>query len=82
MSGKVAGKVHHQRECAWCHGGIASDRPVFLVAEKSGGIVGPFHAGCAARLAMEAKKHPDHNWVEGAASFGKVLPAREETLPW
>lgn len=70
-----------QRQCAWCHTGISDRRPVFLVSDGTGQIVGPFHAGCAERLRLEVKK-------KGAAALGNGdsyhlwgrIP-REETLP-
>lgn len=71
----------HQRTCMWCHSGIAEQRPVFLVGTDNGAIVGPFHAGCAERLKIEAQKRPGSNWLKGASEFGTWPSIREETLP-
>lgn len=70
-----------QRLCLWCKAGIAATRPVFLVTDYGGRILGPFHAGCADRLKMQAAKQPDTNWLKGAAEFGTWPTVREETLP-
>lgn len=82
MKRKTPGRVYHQRECAYCKGGIAEQRPVFLVGLHNGDLVGPLHAGCARKVSDEARRkvldptfHP-----ETAERFGR-LP-REETLPW
>lgn len=70
------------KRCVGC-GGILSMRrcPTFLTVD-TGAIVGPFHAGCAERKLLEARKRPDPNWLKGAAQYGNVRPGREETLPW
>lgn len=82
MSRKVAGKVYHQRQCAYCRGGIADVRPVFVVAQTDGRILGPFHAGCAAKLVEQAKRGAEWGPME-AENLGQIVPkAREETLPW
>lgn len=70
-----------QRECLWCKAGISEQRPVFLVADDSGAILGPFHAGCAERLKLQKKRNPDSNLLKGAAEFGTWPSVREETLP-
>lgn len=70
-----------QRQCLWCHAGIAETRPVFLVTDYGGRILGPFHAGCAERLKLQATKQPDTNWLKGAAEYGTWPTVREETLP-
>lgn len=82
MIRKTAGRVHHQRECAYCHGGIAEQRPVFLVHTPSGAIVGPYHAGCAAKEVEAAKKAGPASWepTTKVERFGQM--PREETLPW
>lgn len=74
-------KPGKQRQCLWCHAGIAETRPVFLVTDYGGRILGPFHAGCAERLKMQAAKQPDTNWLKGAAEYGTWPTVREETLP-
>lgn len=82
MRRKTAGRVHHQRECAYCHGGIAEVRPVWLLGLKGGQIVGPYHAGCAAKLAAQIRRQGEANTVVGIGvkEYGRV--PREETLPW
>lgn len=82
MSRKVAGRVHHQRECAYCHGGIAEQRPVFLLASETGAIMGPFHAGCAEKLKLAVNQLREMPDVPGATNYGTILKPREETLPW
>lgn len=71
-----------QRQCAWCAHGIAENRPVFLLSPVGGHIVGPFHAGCAERIVLLARKRREIPEVPGATNYGTVLDAREETLPW
>lgn len=70
------------RRCAWCHGPMSDQRPSTLIAVEGGELLGPFHAGCAERLKIEAEKRPDSNWIKGATSYGRILPGSEETLPW
>lgn len=82
MSLKTAGRVHHQRECAYCHGGIAEQRPVFLVADPNCNIVGPYHAGCAAKLVMRYRNKLNPEDIPGQFQGLIVGPPREETLPW
>lgn len=70
------------KRCIGC-GGILSMRrcPVFLIDELHQ-IVGPYHSGCAERVAMDARRR--HKKVPrgfGSNIYG-WLPAREETLPW
>lgn len=55
--------------------------PTFL-ALPSGEVIGPFHAGCAERKVLDARRHRGVIEVSEALSFGNVNPAREETLPW
>lgn len=84
MTGKRRRTVPHfeQKLCFWCHYPISERRPHVLLTAPDNTIVGPFHAGCAERLRLEAQKRPETNWLKGAASYGRVLPGREETLPW
>lgn len=70
------------KSCIRCGGAMSRTRPPTLLATPDGAIVGPFHAGCAERVKMEAERNPKSNWLMGAAEYGRVLPAREETLPW
>lgn len=82
MKRKTAGRVNHQRECAYCHGGIAETRPVFLVTLPDGWIVGPYHAGCASKVAAEYKRSEDGvaKELQRAEKFGQMW--QQETLPW
>lgn len=70
------------RTCVWCHVAIAEKRSPVLLTTDTNQIVGPFHAGCAERIRLQAKRNPDTNWLIGAAHYGKLLEKREETLPW
>lgn len=82
MKRKAGGRVHHQRECFYCKGGIAEQQPVFLVGMPSGSIVGPFHAGCAEKVKLRARDALENGEL-GAEEFGRfLLKPREETLPW
>jgi hypothetical protein len=71
-----------QRICAFCSHGIAEARPVFLVATVAGEIQGPYHAGCAAKLAMVHKGTAVQAKTLGGQLYGQLPLAREETLPW
>lgn len=70
------------RVCLICQGPMPERRPVFVVADTSGMILGPFHSGCAAKLVERARS--GQAMREGPFELmGKLpLPAREETLPW
>lgn len=70
-----------QRECLWCHAGIAEQRPVFLVQSVDGRILGPFHAGCAARLKLAERKRPTLDSLGNPVQYGTWPISREETLP-
>ena len=70
------------KRCLWCKGPMSERRPATFLFGLDQVVVGPFHAGCAERLRQEAWKKPDSNWLKGAAVYGHILPAREETLPW
>lgn len=70
------------KRCTYCHALISSRRALVLLTTADSKIVGPFHAGCAERLRLEAERRPESNWLKGATEYGRVLPAREETLPW
>lgn len=70
-----------QRICNWCHAGISEQRPVFLVGNPAGQILGPFHAGCAERLKIEAhriKEMPNSGRYDVLGTWPSI---REETLP-
>lgn len=70
-----------QRECLYCHAGIAQQRPVFLVSDTSGQILGPFHAGCAERLKLKVKGAGVGQPQDPANVLGDWPSRREETLP-
>lgn len=70
-----------QRECLYCHHPLSEKRPLFLVCEPGGRILGPFHHGCGTRLVDHARKHPTSNWLQGAVEYGTWPTRREETLP-
>lgn len=82
MNRRTAGRVAKPRICAGCQGVMTERRPVFLVATTAGTIVGPYHAGCAERVVLAAKRNPISNDLAPYAErFGEMVP-REETLPW
>lgn len=82
MKRKTAGRSAEPRRCAFCGGLMPADKPVFLVMSTLGGIVGPYHSGCAYKVAEEHKGVPTTRSLPGLA-FGRRVPeAREETLPW
>lgn len=74
--------VKPQRKCALCGAGIAEQRPVFLVASFLGAIVGPYHAGCAARFMMAAERGESIPNALPLEKFGSWPSRREETIPW
>lgn len=70
------------KRCLRCQGILSERRPPYLVGHPSGRIVGPFHAGCAERMVLDARKHtakPDEVIGE---QYGTWPSRREETLPW
>ena len=69
------------RKCTWCHGPISQSRPLFLVAMSSGAVLGPFHAGCAERLKIQAMKMLPEESALGGERFGTWPLRREETVP-
>lgn len=70
-----------RRECIYCHHPIADKRPLFLVCNTDGQILGPFHHGCGTRLVDHARRTPTSNWLKGAVEYGQWPTRREETLP-
>lgn len=70
-----------QRLCLWCKGGIATTRPVFLVTDYGGRILGPFHAGCAERLKIQAERMGFDSAAQKWDQLGTWPTRREETLP-
>lgn len=54
---------------------------MFLVGNPSGTILGPFHAGCAERLKLEAHRIKKMPGVPDATNYGTWPSIREETLP-
>lgn len=70
-----------QRSCLRCHSPMASNNPVWLVASSTGSIMGPFHAGCAERLKLQAEKMGFVSAAEKWEQLGNWPSRREETLP-
>lgn len=67
--------------CKMCGHGVPEQKPVYLIMDSSGMILGPLHSGCAWKLSERIKR--GEAVLEGPFDiYGKrVLPAREETLP-
>lgn len=70
------------RVCLGCHGPLSERRPVFLVRHASGRIIGPYHAGCAERFVLAARKHEAMTEEVIGTTYGVWPSRREETLPW
>lgn len=70
-----------QRVCAFCGHGIPEQRPVYLVGERFGNIVGPYHAGCAEKLVLVHKGKPEMPRPNASQVYGTFPSRREETLP-
>lgn len=81
MTAKRGSGNAKQRQCIWCSGLIAQSRPVFLVRNEDGCIIGPFHSGCAERLKLEAQKIDPKNPSLMPRVYGAWPSRREETLP-
>ena len=82
MTHRTAGRVARPRVCARCKGPISESRPVFLVYDNGGRIVGPYHAGCAARVKMDAAAN--NPWAKITPEvFGQIVPKPDqEAEPW
>jgi len=79
---KRGGKVARPRVCARCKGPISESRPVFLVSDHGGKIVGPYHAGCAERVKIDEGMARAAELAK-AAMYGQVLPKPDqEDEPW
>lgn len=70
-----------QRTCAFCGHGIPDLRPVYLVGEPGGRIVGPFHSGCAWKVTEKLKHSPTELEKAAWSRLGMWPTRREETLP-
>jgi hypothetical protein len=70
------------RVCVRCGAPLPERRPVFLVGHPSGRIVGPFHAGCAEGMTLDAKRHAATLDEVIGETYGDWPSRREETLPW
>ena len=82
MSHKTAGRVSRPRVCARCKGPISESRPVFLVYDRGGKIVGPYHAGCAERVNLDGKSAMSPGELMPEV-FGQIVPKpTEEEEPW
>jgi hypothetical protein len=80
MKRKTAGRKAPPRECHYCGRLLEVDRPVFLVAQVSGRILGPFHAECAA-VVVERQRDLVGDAKLPGMDFGRVVPnARQEEL--
>lgn len=79
-SGDVAGTTP-RRGCLECGHPLAPQRPVFLVGEPSGRIMGPFHAGCAERVVLRAKKKKKAEELSAIHQLGIWPSRREEEVP-
>lgn len=82
MRRKTAGRVAKPRICVYCQGLLVERKPVFLVATTAGQIVGPYHAGCAYRVASMAKGIAQEAKLAEGKLYGQLPLPREETLPW
>lgn len=82
MSRRRGGKSAKPKPCAYCGVPLPAQRPVYLVESTAGRIVGPYHAGCAERIALAAKKGPPPISAEATEYGTHKWTAREETLPW
>jgi hypothetical protein len=67
------------RVCVYCSGDLAADRPLYLVTEADGTLVGPFHPECAAKIRLRGKTLKPGQRLAGMR-FGRVLDhlAQEE----
>jgi len=79
---RTAGKSGKPRICAECGIYLAGKRPVYLCATSAGTIIGPYHSGCAARVAWREKGHATPAQQLGGEVYGQFILPREETLPW
>jgi hypothetical protein len=71
-----------ERACQYCGRDIPHERPVFLIAEEGGKIVGPFHAQCAAHVVARQQASKAKGMLPGM-EFGRVVPnVSQEELPW
>lgn len=82
MKRRTAGRSAKPRVCALCGGLMPASRPIYLVHTLAGTIVGPYHSGCAWKLAEESKRRPIVAITEAEKASAYGFMAREETLPW
>lgn len=78
-SGDMAGTTS-RRYCLECNHPLAPYRPVFLVGEPSGRIMGPFHAGCAEKVVLRAKKKKGPEELSAFNQLGFWPSRREDEL--
>jgi len=69
------------KTCASCGAPISESRAPVLLMTPDLRIVGTFHAGCAARIVLANKGERIQASAHTFTEYGRVLPAREETLP-
>lgn len=82
MTRRTASRSYKPRLCAECGGALAEKRPVYLVATGSGKIVGPYHSGCAEKIAIREKGQKQRGETLNGKVWGQLPLPREETLPW
>lgn len=64
------------RYCASCARLLLEHRPVFLVGDTDGRILGPYHASCAERLAIGRRYKGMSSAIQGEL-FGRIVPKDE-----
>lgn len=70
------------KRCCGCGGVMSERRPVYLVGDRSGRIVGPWHAGCAEKAYQTWQKEHGLPVTPLPPMIYGQMPPREETLPW
>jgi hypothetical protein len=70
-------KLPEQKKCPLCGGGISEKRPVWLLRFPSNQIMGPYHAGCAAKLSLLYAKN-ERVADQGATIYGRVVEKSPE----
>lgn len=82
MSAKRSSRGAEPKPCALCGGPLPAQKPVYLLHTQEGTIVGPYHSGCAYRIASQQKARPLVALTETEKASAYGFMAREETLPW
>lgn len=68
--------------CILCHAPISESRPPYLVGHHSGRITGPYHAGCAEKLVLAARRRAAATEDAIGEQVGFWPLKREESMPW